>query len=458
LDANGTKHNVNNLGVQRWRTRPRFMFNKDVFIEAEADLMTGQIFGDKESNDAGLNLAAVGNRQAFSEPTATDLRQLYLSWKLPFGLLRLGQQTSNYGLGLVANNGDDEAHDVFDDPNMGDLVERVLFATKPLKAFMSGDFANAFIVGGGFDVVFRDDNANLMDGDLAMQGVASIMYRSNPLTVGIYTAFRTQEDEDGDTLDAQAFDLFVKWKLPFEEMRAVLTLAAEVAFVKADTTRVRMEQAKDGVTVEGLGAAFQANFELLDLGLETRFEVGYATGDNNRNDSTVRQFKFDPGYHVGMIIFQEVMARVSANTVTLASDPTISGQPPKGIELVATDGSISNAIYVNPVLRWRSNFGLNVDLGVLAAWTAADFVDPWMSALNGGYNFTYLGRDASKSHFLGTEIDVGLSYTYNAGNSASIRAGVMGGYFMPGGAFKAPEGGSSLGNVAKIRTVFDVAW
>ncbi|HIN86662.1 MAG TPA: hypothetical protein EYN06_09290, partial [Myxococcales bacterium] len=128
LDAKGTEHGVNNLGIQRLRVRPRLVINSNAFIEAEADLMTGRVFGDQSNNNPDLNLSDPGNRQAFSEPQATDLRQLYLSWRLPFGLFRLGQQTSNYGLGLIANNGDDEAHDVFDDPVMGDIVERALFA------------------------------------------------------------------------------------------------------------------------------------------------------------------------------------------------------------------------------------------------------------------------------------------------------------------------------------------
>ena len=60
--------------------------------------------------------------------------------------------------------------------------------------------------------------------------------------------------------------------------------------------------------------------------------------------------------------------------------------------------------------------------------------------------------------FLGSEIDVGVSYSHTVANAVTFKAGVMGGYFIPGGAFGAPEGGKSLANVTKIRTVLDVSW
>ena len=452
IDDSGTKHGVLDMGWQRWRVKPRVMFTDNLFLEAEADLITGRLFGDEEPLGSDFSL----RRNAMSEPTSSDLRQLYVSWRSPVGLIRIGQQASHFGLGILANGGNDEDHDVFDDPHYGDIVERVLFATKPFK-FLKNDFGNNFVLAGGFDVVFRDDNADLTKGDLAMQGLVSLMYRTEPFTAGIYVAVRDQEDDDKDTLRAEAYDMFIRWT---QNLSTNLTLkvAAEVAFLRGETTRVAMEQAPEGVDIIGLGAAFQTSLHIKNYGLETRFEAGYATGDNNRNDDLVRQFKFDPGYHVGMILFQEVMARVNDRTVQLASNPEVSGRPPKGVEQLSTKGAITNAIYINPVIRWRSNFGLRSAVGALFAWSAADLTDPWQSALHGGYNYNFLGAKVD-SKYLGTELNGSISYAIPVKDAVSFVAGVQSGLFFPGGALKGPNDKKSLGSMlAKTRVSFDINW
>jgi hypothetical protein len=285
----------------------------------------------------------------------------------------------------------------------------------------------------------------------------SLNYRTEPLTVGVYMAFRTQEDDDGDALDAQAYDLFVKWVHPLADLNGRLTLGAELAFINAHTDRVISEQARQGVDVTSMGAVFRARLELDDPGIETRLEVGWASGDNNRSDDRVRSFSFDPSYQVGMILFSEVMARVSARTVDLIRDPDIAAVPPEGVELVATDGKITNTVYVNPVVRWRSNIGLGFDAGALFAWSEADLVDSWASAQNGGYNYNYLGKALdSDSRYLGTELNLGMRYTFDIRAAVAFVLGVQGGVFLPGSAFEAADGTSSLADVFKVRTNFEV--
>ena len=238
IDPSGAKHGVVDRGEQRWRLRPRVSIGSDVFIEAEADLITGQLFGDTTAEGAGYALDPADRLDALGEPQSSDFRQLYVSWTSPIGLFRVGQQASKFGLGLVANDGADEAHDVFDDPRLGDLSERAVFVTKPLKPFMGGDFADSLLLIGGFDVVFRDENANLTDGDLALQGIISLVYRTDPFTAGFYMAIRNQEDDHGDTLKALAYDLYVNWALKFPSLRAKLRLSLEVAVVSARTNRM----------------------------------------------------------------------------------------------------------------------------------------------------------------------------------------------------------------------------
>jgi hypothetical protein len=450
-------HGVLGQGRQQLRIRARINPFENFSIIAEADLLSGRLYGDMSTSGSDF-LMDPDEALDFGDPRdLVQLRQAYLHWMTPAGLLRVGQQTSHFGLGILANGGNDEAHDVFDDPRLGDVVERAVFITKPLKPFVDGAFGDNLLLIGGFDVVYRDDNANLLDGDLGMQGVVSLVYKTEPFTAGVYMAIRDQEDEDGDTLSAQAYDLFLRWQHDFDDINARLVLSAEAVMVRGESTRALYEQAPDGVDIQGVGAVFQGSFELRDWGLESRLEVGFASGDNNRNDDLVRSFSFDPDYHVGMILFQEVMGRITTNTVSTLSDPSRMGQPPKGVEMVATDGAITNAIYVNPVLRWKSNFGLGIDAGMLWAQSVADVIDPWASAQFGGYNANHLGS-TSGSHDLGIEVNAGLHYTHSVQDAVAFTAGVQYGMFLPGKAFEGPSGQKSLGTVSKLRATFDIAW
>ena len=450
-------HGVVGQGLQQLRARIRYNPHKTVSLVAEVDLFSGNLYGDTSSLGSDF-LLAPDERLDFTDPLAmAQLRQAYVHWQSPIGVFRLGQQASHFGLGILANGGSDEGHDVFDDPQFGDLVERVVYVTKPLKPLMTGSFADSFLFIGGFDLVFRDDNANLIDGDIAMQGVFSLMYKTKPLTAGVYFAIREQEDSDGDTLSVQAYDAFFQFKHDFKTLNARLTIGAEAAMIRGESTRAMYEQAPDGVEVQGMGAAFQLSCELRDWGLEARYEAGYASGDNDRNDDLVRSFTFDPDYHVGMILFQEVMGRITANTVETLRDPARMGQPPKGVELVATDGAITNAIYLNHVLRWKSTFGLGVDVGFLWAQSVADVIDPWASAQYGGYNVNHLGS-TTNSHNLGMEVDAGVSYTHTVKDAVAFKAGLQYGAFFPGGAFEGQDGQKSLGTVSKLRATLDIAW
>ncbi len=481
-DAEGHESPIEHAGRQVIRMHPMWNIigaddsSGPLTLHGELDVMTGRTFGDLNTVATSELYDPEDRRNAWADPSPHDYRQLYLSWRSPAGVLRVGQQTSKWGLGVIANDGEDQAHDVFDAPRAGDLTERVLFATAPFGA-MSGDWAKKLLLAGGFDVVYRDENASLVDGDLALGGVVSLVYRDLPRSTdpwaaiaaagrdeerwgfeaGVYVAIRDQEDRDGDTLAVRAYDLFARGQWEIDE-GLLATAGVELVFVEGNTSRVALEQAPDGVDIAGLGAVLQLALLSRDLGVEARLEAGYASGDNDRTDGVSRSFSFDPDYHVGMILFQEVMARISAQSIENAQDPEVLERPAKGLELVASDGSVQNAWYLNPVLRWRHECGVGVDLGILVAWSDADFADPWQSALNGGFNTNYVGRSAG-SHFLGTELDLGLRYDLILGERVWASVFAQGGAFLPGHAFDAPNAaGPTLGTVMKLRTGVELGW
>ena len=100
-----------------------------------------------------------------------DPRELYLEWTLRYGQLRLGQMSFTWGQGLLANDGNnmDRFGDMkFGNDGDGSIQERILFGTKPLAR--RGGPGKDVIFALGADLIFRDPNANLVEGDLAGQG------------------------------------------------------------------------------------------------------------------------------------------------------------------------------------------------------------------------------------------------------------------------------------------------
>jgi hypothetical protein len=54
-----------------------------------------------------------------------------MEFKVPIGLVRAGRQGSNWGMGLLANDGNG-FDDTFGDNKTGATYDRIIFATKPI--------------------------------------------------------------------------------------------------------------------------------------------------------------------------------------------------------------------------------------------------------------------------------------------------------------------------------------
>src|SRR5690606_18217530 len=133
--------------------------------------------------------AAAWSREEYGYP-GLRLRQLYLEWLTPIGLIRVGQMAFSWGLGIISNGG--ETQPVFGDARYGDLVRRLLFATKP-----AGE-DSPFTVAVAADWVAWDLIADYeRRGDLAFQGVLAGIYEEDQNRVGAYVAYRNQENSLG---------------------------------------------------------------------------------------------------------------------------------------------------------------------------------------------------------------------------------------------------------------------
>src|SRR5437762_3371476 len=131
-------------------------------IQSSFDIISGVIAGDTAADFRGYGLVDRSQRNGL-KAQGFDFRYLFAQLRLPFGLIQIGQMPSQWGMGMVANNGNGENVNDFGDARYGDIVDGMLFATKPLVGFLGpkSEFAQQLAVAVAGEVVYRDRFAQL---------------------------------------------------------------------------------------------------------------------------------------------------------------------------------------------------------------------------------------------------------------------------------------------------------
>jgi hypothetical protein len=432
----------NMLGQNFWassrlRVSPVLNWKDFLILKAEFDLLTGPWVGDRAQ---GVSMAHEPRNSLYAyDVNGQRFRQLYLELRPSFGLLRIGQMMSHWGMGILANDGSDVVFGTYDG---GDIVERVLFATKPFNPTGIEAIKDLAVVVAG-DLVYDDITAQMKTckrgkkleycGDLAWQAIAALRWEYREQQLGFYFVYRNQETHDDRTLEVMVFDGFAHGQVAFPK-DVTAYVEAELAFITNQlpgldrTTLAYSLSQPGGHWLEQFGTAGKIGMrwrEVIDLWVE----LGYASGDSNNLDGDLLQFKMDPGHRVGMILFPEVLAWQSARAATLAAHPNMAGEPVPGVELLTSDGGVFASFYFNPVIRVRPIKYLDGAVGVVVARAAADMVSPFSQKL-GGTPLNYLGG-SSGSKDLGVELDLALNFNYPV-KVVNMGAGAHFGYFWPG--------------------------
>jgi hypothetical protein len=454
--------------VFHWlRITPVLQVTNKVSVVGQADitgLLAGDVAHDSWSDQTPRDTLTSGYSNL--QP-----RWLYLDWLSPVGLLRVGQQPSHWGMGLVANDGDHPS--LFGDYRYGNIVEQVLFATKPLGQ------RSPFVIALAGNLVFRDNVAILANGDHAWQGILAAFYERGPDMLGLYGVYRHQSTDRSsgayfpyaDAIDVGILDAAGRFARPLaipNETAFVfgtVEVATELGSTNAERTAV---QAATGqrTTIQTYGGAAAAGVVLADHQLTSgadasgpaasagerpelygRFvaqvEVGYASGDADPYDDREKRFVFDPNHKVGLLLFDEVMRWQTARASVAAQDSNLTNgqRPPAGVGLLPSNGGVFGAEYVYPTAVFRPRPWLDVKAGAVVAQTTADYVDPYRVALKGAY-VNYTGGDP-KRHDLGVELDGGVEARFFLRFGVRLSLGAQAGLLLTGGAL-ADAGGAAM--------------
>ncbi len=445
----GTDASSDSLGqttrLYHWlRLTPRLSYRDKLTVIGQLDVPRGFIAG-QETDHVDAADPAYDERQ----PLEIAPRWLYLEYLSPIGLFRVGQQPSHWGMGLLANDGDHPS--LFGDYRGGSIAERIAFATKP--AGKDSPF-NVAVAG---DLVFKDATADLTDEDRAFQGVLAAFYADkHDNMIGFYGVYRhqrrTRESIPGrefdETLGVWVLDSSGKFNAKVPGVHGHVFGEYEIAYLLGDTSYVRtVNQSRNNERehVRALGAATRFGVVTTSGTGDDRWgnfvasiEWGYAQGDADPNDGVSRRFRFDPNHNVGLILFDEVLAWKTARAASTAADPGLTGRPPAGSDLLASNGAVFGATYLYPTVVWRPTRPLDLKFGAVIAQSTADFVDPVQVATTGNFR-NYDGGDP-RSHDLGIELDTGVEYRLPLDYGMTLELGAQGGVLFPGNAFASAAG------------------
>jgi hypothetical protein len=402
----------------RLRLSPIVSYKEDTRLQLEIDAIDDVIWGDNASlASTSLFAGSPSNTDLEGgEVTSLKLNRVWMEFPIPVGIMRVGRQPSQWGLGLLANAGDG-FDDNFGENHYGATYDRILFATRPLavaQGIMGREDSGLplFLVVGMDRLV--EDPLQQYYGFSCEPGVAegdedySAACDSDgdgvtDLEHGISDDERGAEDRQEDWWAEQVDDVYeMVYALIYkgDELEIAgapgkLITGAYVVHRKQRETdsnvvildyylnaKVRGVLAQfEGLTIQGttsaitLPGAYDPYGDLDNplykeadiwgyvgrLGWENNLltalvETGYASGDDYVADEAFTGRPLHADFNAGLLIYEEILARVSAATWT------------EGAEGLWSKGGVYNSRYIFPQVTVRPMDNTEVIAGWLMAW------------------------------------------------------------------------------------------
>jgi hypothetical protein len=396
-----------------------------LLVGVELDALTGPLgtstWGvptstDERQRNQSMNLAR----------DAVSMRKLTVGNQSKDASWEVGLTTSNWGLGMVANDGTKDP--LFGNSEFGDRVLRARYTLTPFGG-ENESFLPVYLTA-AFDQVIADDMAQIWEGQWANQAILSAyMGRGKVFGTGLYTAFRHQRELEAKRVtNAGIADWYVHVPIPVAD-GVVLTFGLEAASIFGRTNRSTSYNAHDGLWIASSGLAFESRLLLLESDQTLHFRGGWASADANPDDAWSKDFSFDRNYGVGMVLFDEFMGAIEAATHGLLTNPEYSGSPPDGVEALTTEGAFRRGNYIQGAHIWQPQGvlkGLITKIGGMVARSNVDITQPFYTFRAGGSSRSHHNLPTTGSA-MGTELDWGLGFSHPC-KVGTVHAKVEGGH------------------------------
>lgn len=423
-------HSNGSFATHQLRLQPVLNFNDTAKFTFLVDALDGVLWGDNISASRTSLFAGDPSNTNLSGQQISDfrVRRAWTEFNIPVGILRVGRQPSHWGMGLLANQGN-ELDDEFGENYYGSTYDRVMFLTRPLALtnaiFGFGDANQPFFVAFGVDRLVEDPlvqyygfecEGDGTDTDPRCEGATEHGYtedrdtseRDNDwwaentddvyefiyvmlykgeglnwggdvadLNAGVYVVNRIQEETQSEVF---IYDAYAKlaWRN--------LLLEGEALTIRGDTQAIALPSADPenplSKTASIRGAVGRVGYQT--PGFRLIFEAGLAGGDDNPGDDLFTGRALHPDHNVGLLLYEEILARVSENVW--------EGQ----LNGLRSRGGVYNSTYIYP----------HASLEIIPGWRVVTaFLLAFPDSPDGAVIRT---DDQSDARTLGWEADVAL--------------------------------------------------
>jgi hypothetical protein len=458
-----------------------------VRLYTSTDLLDGVLWGDNGTRDdkvpttSGAKVATINPNSAGpcialkpgaspTEPTSyryglcsadpVYVRRLYGDVLTPIGLFRIGRQAFTEGASITVNDGDGR-HNRFGFARHGNSVDRALFATKPLELIKpaaerdTSEGRGAFLIF-AYDRLVGDDPMRF--GDDLHGWISAVRWLEPTHRLGgdfeaqLYHAYRFRSDNDtevsivGGRLMSK---LGSDWHAGIEAAVVEGTTREVANAYRVVTNDPALKQ-----DVHQLGARAVVRY---DRPLYTLYLEGdYASGDADPSIQTpLTQFRFAEDSHVGLLLFEHVLAYQSARAAAagIAVLQNLNA-PSLPVDQVATRGAFTNAAALFPQVDLHPFEDFLVRGGVLFAWAPAQVIDPIRSlARKDGLRIdddlvNFAGGKPGR--YYGTEFDLRLQYRMYEHFAADLEGAML----LPGSALEDANGDAVRSFLLQTRATF----
>jgi len=407
---------------------------------AQLELETREYIADAQEGNASID-AYDPERQYRNGWGDARLLQAFVQAVGEHWVLKAGLMRSNWGLGLLSNDNSEPEAGAFESPfgsaRYVDQYMRAQLVSFPLAKKKRGlDSYHPLTLALAGDATVQDATSDWFDGDRTYTGIGAVLVEFPTVKAGVYVAHRIQEHALGGRTQVTAVDVVAD--LRFRLGKTHLRFMSEAALIVGETDYAQ-SVFNDG-TYDVFGHGGVARFAVKHGMFEGVFEAGWASGDDNPYDDTVRSFSFSSGYRVGVLMFGEALRTAATVSALNISDPELRDEVPRALDRVTHRGVVRDAVFLNPRVAVRPVDELCLMAGFLYGRSLGAYTDPFWTSLEGGTSAGPNG--ALRQTELGVELDVAIQYDFSI---AHVNLGLRGefAYFAPGSVFDLPSGESA---------------
>lgn len=458
----------------RLRLDPTLNVSEQVRVHMQVDIFDNLVMGslpDSAFTGDDRNQFVLFSESQSSPRSAINAVQDSVTFKraygevtTPVGILRFGRMGSQWGLGMLRNDGNCL------DCDYGDTVDRVQFVTEPLPGYFITpmlDFssegpssAQINYPGEPFDLSNGDDSLSLVLAiarrDTDQQVKAKLNNNQGVLQYGLHFTYRTQKYDpvgyyagayagEGGDRDFAGLNNYVPrggslyvpdlW-VRYEEKRFRLELEFAAILGKIQNRALDGSTAADlafnqPLSITQFGGVLQSEYRFLDNALKVGLELGFASGDKAAGfgnyprrvagsagpggrfegpqyacgpggctDSAIRNFRFNRDYRIDMILWRELLGGVTDATYVR---PSVKYSVAEGFDVF---GAViySRAIYEESTTGGDNNLGLEFNVG-----TRYETEDGFIAGVAWGILFPLEGLNTQNTRDLGLSIETAQS-------------------------------------------------